>query len=281
MPKLRWFSAACLFAMSALHGQAWAQAQRVISLLPSATEAVCTLGACDRLVGVDDFSLDPPELADLPRLGKTWQPQLEAIVRLKPDLVLVGRSPQVIQKLTALGLHVQEVDALTVADAHTILHRLDKLLGTNRAQAVITAMKDRMDALQTLATHMPPQRVYIEVDAALYSAGPHSFIGELLNQLGAHNIADATGAAYPKLSPEYVVQHAPELIIQTYSQGTHAMRTRPGWHSIPAIKNGRICTLSPEERRTVTHPGPRMAEAAEIFLHCMHMPSTQTAHETQ
>ena len=281
MPKLRMVSAACLLALSALYGQAWAKAQRVISLLPSATEAVCVLGACDRIVGIDDFSLDPPELAALPRLGKTWQPHLEAIVQLQPDLVLVARVPQVIQKLQALGLNVQEVDALSIKDVRTILQRLDGLLGTQLAPEVIAAMEQKLQTLRKQARQLPAQRVYIELDAALYSAAPNSFIGELLELLGAHNIADIPNTAYPKLSPEYVVQHASELIIQTYSQGTQALHTRPGWQSIPAIKNGRICPLTTEERRIATRPGPRLAEAAEIFLRCLRMPFPQEHHETQ
>ncbi len=281
MPKLRIYGAACLLTLSALHGQAWAKAQRVISLLPSATEAVCVLGACDRLVGVDDFSLDPPELAKLPRLGKTWQPRLEAIVQLQPDLVLVGRTPQVMQKLQALGLNVQEVDALSIKDVRTVLRRLDELLGTQHAPEVIAAMEHKLDVLHQQAAQIPKQRVYIELDAALYSAAPSSFIGELLELLGAHNIADIPAIAYPRLSPEYVVQHAPDLIIQTYSQGAQALHARPGWQGIPAIKNGRICPLTAEERRIATRPGPRLAEAAEIFLRCLRMPYPQEHHETQ
>lgn len=196
MPKLRIVSAACLLTLSALYGQAWAKAQRVISLLPPATKAVCVLGACDRLVGVDDFSLDPPELASLPRLGKTWQPHLEAIVQLHPDLVLVGRAPQVIQKLQALGLNVHEVDAVSVKDVGTVLQRLDGLLETQRAPEVIAAMEHKLQSLRKQAMQVPEQRVYIELDVGLYSAAPSSFIGELLEPLGAHNIADTSNTAY-------------------------------------------------------------------------------------
>ena len=215
MPKLHTVSAVCLLALSVLYGQAWAKAQRVISLLPSATEAVCILGACDRLIGVDDFSLDPPSLADLPRLGKTWQPNLEAIVQLQPDLVLVGRTPQVIKKLQALNLNVQEVDAVSVKDVSTVLQHLDNLLATQHAPEVIAAMEQKLQVLRNQAMQAPKQRVYIELDAALYSAAPSSFIGELLELLSANNIADTPNTAYPTLSPEYIVQHAPDLIIQT------------------------------------------------------------------
>lgn len=193
----------------------------------------------------------------------------------------MGRAPQVIQKLQALGLNVQEVDALSIEEVRSVLQRLDGLLDTQAAPAVIAAMDQKLDALREQAAKIPAQRVYIELDAALYSAAPSSFIGELLALLGAQNIAAASTTAYPKLSPEYVVQHAPELIIQTYSQGAQAVHTRPGWHRIPALQHGRICPLTVEERRIATRPGPRLAEAAEIFCAACACPTAKEPHETQ
>lgn len=281
MSKLRYYGAACLMTLAALYGQAWAQTQRVISLLPSATEAVCALGACDRLVGIDDFSLDPTSIQHLPRLGKTWQPNIEAILQLQPDLVLVGRTPTVIQKLQALGLHVQEVDALTIKDVHQSLHQLDSLLGTDKANKVIDAMHRKMFAVQLEAQQLPKQKVYLEVDAAMYTAAASSFMGELLQALGVQNIAASFNSAFPRLSPEYVVQAAPDLIIQTYSHGASDIYQRPGWEKVPALAYQRVCPLTAEERRITTRPGPRMAEAAEIFLRCLRMPYPKEHYETQ
>lgn len=268
-------------ALATLQENAQAQVQRIVSLLPSATEAVCALGACDQIVGVDAFSLDPPEVLHLPRLGKTWQPNLEAIVQLQPDLVLVGRSPQILEKLRALGLNVHEVDALTIDDVYQVLRRLDRWLGTQRAEAVINQIQQKLDALRMQSAQLARQDVYVEVDAALYSAAPSSFMGELLQVLNANNIAATQSAAFPKLSPEYVLWMAPNLIIQTYERGAQVIHQRPGWTKLPAVTYGRICSLNAEERRIATRPGPRMAEAAEIFLRCMRMPFIQETNETQ
>lgn len=267
----QWLRTVCgvatLWGASAL---AAAPVQRVVSLLPSATEAVCALGACERLVGADDFSLDPAHLPPLVRLGAPFQPQLESLLRLQPDLVLMGRSGPLAPRLRALGLQVWEMDTTTVEQVYAMLRQLDTVLGTSRAATVIAQMQAQLQQLAAQAQELPPQRVYVEVDAALYSAGPASFIGQLLQQLGARNIAPATGPAFPQLSPEYVVQQAPELIIQTHS--AQAVQLRAAWAGIPAVQQGRICALSPEERRLVTRPGPRMAEAAAVFLRCLRMP---------
>ena len=79
---------------------------RIVSLLPSLTETVCALGACARLVGVDRFSNWPPEVRQLPQLGGGVDPNIEAVMRTRPDLVLVSHSGRVAERLRGLGLKV-------------------------------------------------------------------------------------------------------------------------------------------------------------------------------
>lgn len=81
--------------------------QRVVSLLPSLTESVCALDACDRLVGVDRYSSYPVHVRDLPQLGGGLDPSVESIVALRPDLVLIAQSSRVVEKLLSLGLNVE------------------------------------------------------------------------------------------------------------------------------------------------------------------------------
>ena len=130
--------------------------QRIVSLLPSATEAVCALGACERLVGVDDFSLDPPPVQALPRLGRTWEPSIEAVVHLRPDVVFTGRTPPVQQRLQALGLHVVEVDALTIADIESALRKIDKALQLHKAEIAIKNMRQELQEIASTAQARRP-----------------------------------------------------------------------------------------------------------------------------
>ena len=80
--------------------------QRIITLLPSLAETVCVLGACNRLVGTDNFANWPEDVKKLPKLGGLDDTSLEALVRLKPDLVLAARSTRLINRLESLGLKV-------------------------------------------------------------------------------------------------------------------------------------------------------------------------------
>lgn len=246
--------------------------QRIVSLLPSATEAVCALGACTRLVGVDEFSQDPPAVRHLPRLGRTWQPDVERILKLHPDLVLVGRGPAQ-QRLQAAGLRVLEVDATTMAEVHRSLLDIDAALHQQRAQALWQGMQARLQGIaQEVARaqgDQPAPRVYLEVDAAMYAAAPQSFMGELLALLGAQNIAPAQAASFPRVSPEYVVRADPDVIIQTYAASARDLAGRPGWSQLRAVREGRVCQPSAAQSRALTRPGPRLDVAAAVLAQCL------------
>ena len=263
---------------------AWqAPPQRIISLLPSATEMVCALGACDRLVGVDEFSLDPPQVRALPRLGKTWQPDIERILTLRPDMVLVGQVGGVIGRLQAARIPYMVADATTMEQVHTMLGKLDALLQTKQSAQLWRRMQQQVDATaRQLKTHGSGPRVYLEIDPAMYTAGPHSFMGQLLGRLGARNIAPSGGAHFMRLSPEFVLHADPDLLILAYPQNSlQTLEERPGWQHMRALQPDqrarRVCQLTEEESRTVTRPGPRLDQAASIYAACilrLNAPST-------
>lgn len=254
--------------------------QRIVSLLPSATEAVCALGACDRLVGVDVFSQDPPAVRHLPQLGRTWQPDIERIVQLQPDLVLVGRGPA-LQRLQATGLRVLEVDATTVDEVHRSLLKIDAALQQQRAPALWQQLQQRLQQIaqevQDARQGQAAPRVYLEVDAAMYTAAPQSFMGELLTLLGARNIAPADTASFPRLSPEYVVRADPDRIIQSHAATARELVQRPGWSQLRAVRSGQLCQLSASESRVVTRPGPRLDEAAAVLARCLQQGTAPSA----
>lgn len=257
-------------------------------MLPSATESVCALGACDRLVGVDEFSLDPPQVRSLPQLGKTWQPDIERIVALRPDWVLVGRSAGVIGRLQAAHIRYLEVDASSLEQVHAALFKLDAVLQTGQAQNVWQRMQAHVDAAakQLKQQGAAAPRVYLEVDPAMYAAGATSFMGQLLMRLGARNIAPAAGPAFMRLSPEFVLRADPDLIILSHhGESLRKLDDRPGWQQMRALQPDqrprRVCQLSKEDSRVVTRPGPRLDLAATIFAACIARLNNTTPHETQ
>ena len=127
----------------------WPQApQRIVSLLPSVTESVCALGACGRLVGVDNYSNWPAQVAALPHVGGLEDANVERIVSLRPDVVLLSRSARVTGRLEALGVRVLAFEPDSLADMQRVLGQLGALLGR---QAQAEALWRDMDAGTTLA----------------------------------------------------------------------------------------------------------------------------------
>ncbi|MDP9601329.1 iron complex transport system substrate-binding protein [Variovorax sp. NFACC28] len=243
--------------------------QRIVTLLPSLTESVCALGACDRLVGVDRYSNSPAQVKVLPQLGGGIDPNVEAIVALKPDAVLLAKSSRVTQRLEALGLKVLVLEPKSHADVRRVLDKLDQVLGTHEAPKVWRVIDASVSAAaQSVPAGAKGQRVYFEVNSAPYAAGESSFIGETLARLGMKNIVPASLGPFPKLNPEYVVRANPDLIMVSV-RSAQGLEQRPGWGGIRAVREGRICRFSEEQSDVLVRPGPRMDEAARLMARCL------------
>lgn len=243
--------------------------RRIVSLLPSLTESVCALGACDRLVGVDRYSNWPASVAALPRVGGGLDPNVEAIVALKPDLVLATESSRATGRLESLGLKVMVLEPRNHADVHRVLDTLGRVLGVDDAPAVWRSIDASISAAaQSLPEGAKRTRVYFEVNSAPYAAGEASFIGETLSRLGARNIVPASLGPFPKLNPEFVVRADPDLIMVGDRSG-QGLEQRPGWARIKAVRLGRICRFDAEQSDVLVRPGPRMGEAAQLMARCL------------
>jgi iron complex transport system substrate-binding protein len=243
--------------------------QRIVTLLPSLTEGVCALGACSRLVGIDNYSNSPNAVLALPRLGGGIEPNVEAIVALRPDAVLLAKSSRVTQRLEALGLKVVVLEPKSHADVRRVLDKLDQVLGTHEAANIWRVIDAGVSAAaQSLPASAKGQRVYFEVNSAPYAAGESSFIGETLTRLGMKNIVPASLGPFPKLNPEYVVRANPDLIMVSVRSAA-GMEQRPGWSGIRAVREGRICRFDAVEADVLVRPGPRMDEAARLMARCI------------
>lgn len=274
--RLWWVGAALLAAQTVAFGagplpQSSPPAQRIVSLLPALTEAVCVLGACSRLVGVDRYSNWPTQVRQLPQVGGGLDPNIEAIVALKPDLVLTAASSPAAKRLAALGLNVLVLEPVAFADVQPMLQQVALHLGLPAAQAQSVWLGMESDLLrqaQRMPAHAPGLAVYFEVNPAPYAAGRASFIGEVMHRMGLHNIVPQSLGPFPKLNPEFVVRANPALIIVAQRESAGLAR-RPGWSRIRAVAQQQVCELTNEQSDIMVRPGPRMAEAAAILVACV------------
>jgi iron complex transport system substrate-binding protein len=246
--------------------------QRIISMLPSLTESVCAMDQCQRLVGVDRYSNYPDSVQRLPKMGGGMDPNIEAIVALKPDVVLVSSSSRSASRLEALGIKVIALETKSHADVKRVLQMLGVLLAVPESQGASRLWRIIDNSVSAASQSLSPQakntRVYFEVSRGPYAAGESSFIGETLKRLGAKNVVPASLGPFPKLNPEFVVRANPDLIMMG-NRSMQDMVPYPGWGSIKAVKNQRICVFGVVESDVVVRPGPRMAEAARLMAKCL------------
>jgi iron complex transport system substrate-binding protein len=241
--------------------------RRVVALTPSASELVAAVGATDTLVGVDQYSSYPPEVASLPKVGSFLQPNLEAIIALKPDLVITDDIHEdVAGALRDAGIEAMVVPIHALPDVQTGLETVGARLGhPTEARAAI----DRIDAAVDAASsrhHAPRLRVLAIIDRAhdaladLYAAGPGSWLDELLALEGTEDVLAESGVRYAKISPEEIVRTAPDVIVDvTFGvDAATAERIYGEAGDIPAVRNHRVITLSAAYLQA---PSPRVDQA--------------------
>ncbi len=243
--------------------------QRIVSLLPSLTETVCALGACERLVAVDTHSNWPQTVRALPAVGGMEDAQVESILALRPDLVLAATSTRALARLESLGLKVLALEPRTLEDFRRVVGQLDRALGSSAGPALLQGVDAELAAAaQSLAPAQRGTRVYFEVSSAPYAASETSFIGQLLARVGVANVVPGTLGPFPKLNPEFIVRADPHVVMIS-DRAAGDLSARPGWSGLRALREGRVCRFTPAQSDVLVRPGPRMAEGARLMVACI------------
>lgn len=246
---------------------------RIISLLPSLGEIVCELQACDRLVGVDRYSNWPELVQTLPKLGGIDDTQLEALVKLKPDLVLLARSARVTQRLESMGIKVVALEPQNQEDMRRVIQLIAGALHLpqhpERASLLWQKIQNKLDAA---ALRVPAKakgmRIYFEAGSGYFAAGEASYIGETLKRLGLVNVVPSSMGAFPQVNPEFIVKANPQIIFMGERTATD-LNSRPGWQRIDAISQQKICAFTPEQSDIIVRSGPRIPDAADLMVACL------------
>ena len=236
---------------------------RVVSLMPSGTEIVAALGATAELVGVDQFSDDPPEVRRLPRVGTYLAPDLEAIVRLAPTLVILDDvHGQLAATLKDRGIATAACAVHALADVKTCLRDVGAHLGKQGEADRVAAAMDA--AVAAARAHQPAQhpRVLAIIGrdpgglGDLVAAGPGSYLDELLAAIGGDNVLAGVGARYPRIGVEEVLRARPDVILDL-SDSKDGIAP---WHdlAVPAVAAGRVHALSAPY---LLSPSPRVDAA--------------------
>lgn len=252
-----------------------APAQRVISLIPSVTDVIVSLGAAGRLVARTDYDTDP-RLADLPSVGGGLTPSLEWLASREPDVVIAwpdATSRSVVSRLEALDIPVYAAASETIADALKVTADLGVLLGLQHAADSLTAyIEDGLDAVRRAVAGQPrPTVLYLIGRDPIMAAGPGTFVDELIRVAGGRNVLDDLGILWPQVALEEVVRRDPDIIVVAQAPMEadllRHLRAAPGWRALTAVAEGRVYQVDPY---TFNRPAPSMVGAAIRLAQLFH-----------
>lgn len=236
---------------------------RIISLSATASEDLYAVGAGKQVVAVDSYSTYPPQAPRTTLSGFT--PNIEAIAKYRPDLVLVSDDTNhIVRELGKLQIPVLvEPPAANLSGVYTEIGQIAQATGhVGEGKSVVASIQRQVDAIvRSVPRPSRPLTVYHELDQTYYSATSQTFIGQMYTLLGLHNIADkaVSSSAYPQLSAEYILASNPDLIVLADTvccgQDRATVAARPGWSNIAAVKTGEVV---PVDDSIASEWGPRI-----------------------
>ncbi len=258
MPRILLAAVVALAALGTRAEEAPA-ARRVISLNPSLTAILVAIGARETLVGVDDYSARAvPEVAALPRVGGLYNPSLEAVLALRPDLLALV--PSVEQRdfrarLTELGVAQLVLDPIRFDEVLRSIETLGARVGREgAAKARADAIRDTWGRARTLLTSEPrPRAVLVLQRDPLFVAGAGNFVDEMLAAAGLENAGAAIGAGWPRSSREWLIAASPAWILDASGEVQPASEFWARWPSLAAVRERHVVSLPPG---LATLPGP-------------------------
>ena len=249
---------------------------RIVSLCPSNTEILCSLGLADQLVGLDRSSDWPEEIQALPRVGPDLTVDIAAIAALSPDLVFSSLSvpgmERNVEELDRAGLPQIVLDARSIGGVYDSLMLAGRATGRGvQAAAVVEGMRARLEGIAAAARQFPrTRRVFLEWwPKPIIVPGRQCWTDEMIRVAGGESVFSGRDVRSVPVEPEAVIAADPEILLTCWCGVPHERQrpdrlpARPGWSEISGVRDGRIFAA---EERFFGRPGPRLVEGV-VWLH--------------
>ena len=248
--------------------------QRIISLTASLTEIVFALKLGHHVVGVTDSCDYPPEVRDLPNVACWFDPDMEKLLALKPDLVLGLETAHqhVKPDLESQGIRFILVNPLTVEGAIADITRIGKILAAHEeSERLVSDLADRLSAIDATASKITAKnrktacRILDMDEGRFHVAGPLSFQYDIISRAGGQNVTCSENEAYPKITLTRLREWDPQVIFNCgFDLSTLAgVADKPEWQSLQAVRSGNVvrfdCALT-------CRTGPRIVDMVELLF---------------
>lgn len=277
VPRVSLFVAALL--VMAVAGRADATRttpKRIVTLAPSCAEIVGGLGLGDAIVGVTHYTDWPPRTRSLPEVGSYVSVNVEAVVALRPDLVVAtddGNPPAALRRLERAGLRVVTLKLRDFADIQRSILSLGAMVGRDAEARRAVAEMRRVAACvaERTRTSERPRVLFAYQLGPIVSAGQGTFTDQLLAMSGADSITKDVVQSYPRMSIESVVARAPDVIVvSSMNPETDADRWSAWlkkWPPLPAVRNGRVHLV---DSTNLDRPSQRIVLGLTLLARTIH-----------
>ena len=248
--------------------------QRIVSLSPAVTETLYAIGAGDKVVGVTDFCNYPAAALQKPKVGGFADINMETVISLSPDLVVAAtlHIPRIVPALEKFNIPVVINDPQTIIDVVKNIRFTGRVTGLEKqADSLAAELETKYKHITEKITGQIRPTVFWELSDDFWTAGPGSFINDLINQAGGKNIAAGTKAPWAQLSAEIIIGEDPDYVFladHPYGADIVSAGKRPGWEQLSAVKKKHIIEI--QDVNLISRPGPRVMEALEYIARILH-----------
>jgi iron complex transport system substrate-binding protein len=254
-----------------------APARRIISLIPTHTEAIELLAGADVLLARTQWDVQPT-LAHLPAISDALSPSLEWLAAQRPDLVIAwpdARTRDLVRRLDDIGIPVYASRVESVAEIRSMIQRLGALLDrAARADSLVSSIDAQLDSVRRFVAGRPrPSVLYLLNAEPPMASGPGTFVHELIELAGGTNVFSDLRQLWPQVSLEEIVQRQPDVILRPAERALAdplaGMAGRAGWRELHAVRAGRVHGIDPY---FFNRPGATVGAAARELAELIHGP---------
>ncbi len=250
----------------------------IVSLAPNITEILFAIGLGDEIAGVTLDSDYPPDAVEKPKVGTFWQPDIEAVVAARPDLIITlgfEQQKNLAERLRRIGYNSLTVNIEKVSDLFDAIERIGAATGRQQlANELMSRIRTKLQQLASLVDAESKVRVlWVVQREPLRVAGRDTFVNEMIELAGGENAIGTTVHKYPPIGSEQVIACNADVIIESAmgredieNQRDRALQHWNKFKHLPAVANRRVYVISGD---TVSRLGPRLYEGTETIARCL------------